>query len=124
MSGKLYKSYSKMIEKLKSREENKCIILTGSARKFDFKEEKGINDIDLFIIKENQKSDQIRELIQFQGIDYDLNFFSYESALKYMERGEKFIIKAFTESDVVYDPNGMSLKLIQRAVDIKNKNKE
>ena len=120
MDMELYESYNAMIEKLKSKEENKCIILTGSARKYSFDTSKEINDIDLFIIKDKQSSDQIREFIKFKGIDYDLNFFSYESALKYMERGEKFIIKAFIESDIIYDSDNMASKLVQKAIDIKN----
>ncbi len=94
MGKKEQKAFDFVVNKLKSDENNISIMLVGSAKYKDLSDENlSINDIDLFVIRKNQISDQIREFPNYFGVEFDINYFSIESANRYIERGEKFFCK-------------------------------
>ena len=90
-------------------------MLVGSAKYKNLSDEDlSINDIDLFVIREKQISDQIREFSNYYGVEFDINYFSIESAYKYMEKEEKFFIKAISNPVVIFEKEKISEKMIEK----------
>lgn len=115
MGKKEQKAFDFVVNKLKSDENNISIMLVGSAKYKDLSDENlSINDIDLFIIRRNQISDQIREFSSYFGVDFDINYFSIESANRYIERGEKFFVKAISNPVVVFEREEVSESIIEK----------
>lgn len=114
MGKKEEKAFNFVIDKLKNEENNISIMLVGSAKYKNLADENlSINDIDLFIIRRNQISDQIREFSSYFGVDFDINYFSIESANRYIERGEKFFVKAISNPVVVFEREEVSESIIE-----------
>ena len=68
MGKKEQKAFDFVVNKLKSDENNISIMLVGSAKYKNLSDENlSINDIDLFVIRKNQISDQIREFPNYFG---------------------------------------------------------
>ncbi|EEA86082.1 hypothetical protein [Peptacetobacter hiranonis] len=115
MGKKEEKAFNFVIDKLKNDENNISIMLVGSAKCKNLADENlSINDIDLFIIRRNQISDQIREFSSYFGVDFDINYFSIESANRYIERGEKFFVKAISNPVVVFEREEVSESIIEK----------
>lgn len=115
MGKKEQKAFGFVLDKLKSDENNISIMLVGSAKYKDLSDENlSINDIDLFVIRKNQISDQIREFSSYFGVDFDINYFSIESANRYIERGEKFFVKAISNPVVVFEREEVSESIIEK----------
>lgn len=108
-------TFDKVIDEIKKDENNLAILLVGSSKNKDLMDENlNINDIDLFIIRENQVSNQIREFIKYNDIEFDLNYFSIKSAYKYIEKKEKFFIKALSNPNIVFDSENISADIIKK----------
>ena len=115
MGKKEEKAFDFVVNKLKSDENNISIMLVGSAKYKDLSDENlSINDIDLFVIRKNQISDQIREFPNYFGVEFDINYFSIESANRYIERGEKFFVKAISNPVVVFEREEVSESIIEK----------
>ncbi|MED9946693.1 MAG: hypothetical protein U0J50_00420 [Peptacetobacter hiranonis] len=115
MGKKEEKAFNFVIDKLKNDENNISIMLVGSAKYKNLADENlSINDIDLFIIRRNQISDQIREFSSYFGVDFDINYFSIESANKYIEREEKFFVKAISKPVLVFEREEISEDIIEK----------
>ncbi|WP_270838736.1 hypothetical protein [Peptacetobacter hiranonis] len=115
MGKKEQKAFDFVVNKLKNDENNISIMLVGSAKYKNLADENlSINDIDLFIIRRNQISDQIREFSSYFGVDFDINYFSIESANRYIERGEKFFVKAISNPVVVFEREEVSESIIEK----------
>lgn len=115
MGKKEEKAFNFVIDKLKNDENNISIMLVGSAKYKNLADENlSINDIDLFVIRKNQISDQIREFSSYFGVDFDINYFSIESANRYIERGEKFFVKAISNPVVVFEREEVSESIIEK----------
>ena len=115
MGKKEQKAFGFVLDKLKSDENNISIMMVGSAKYKDLSDENlSINDIDLFVIRKNQISDQIREFSSYFGVDFDINYFSIESANRYIERGEKFFVKAISNPVVVFEREEVSESIIEK----------
>ena len=96
MKNNVYNTFINVIETLKKDKNTKSIILVGSSKDKLEKYKKlendyrlpdsvetedhninlTINDIDLFIIVENQEEDQIRQIKNIDNIEFDMNFIS------------------------------------------------
>ena len=115
MGKKEQKAFDFVVNKLKSDENNISIMLVGSAKYKNLADENlSINDIDLFVIRKNQISDQIREFPNYFGVEFDINYFSIESANRYIERGEKFFVKAISNPVVVFEREEISEDIIEK----------
>lgn len=115
MGKKEQKAFKFVVDKLKIDYNNISIMLVGSAKYKNLADEDlSINDIDLFIIRKNQISEQIREFHNYFGVEFDINYFSIESAYKYIEKGEKFFIKAISNHVVVFEREEISGNIIEK----------
>ena len=115
MGKKEKESFDFVIDRLKNDENNILIMLVGSAKYKNLSDEDlSINDIDLFVIRKNQISEQIREFSNYQGLDFDINYFSVESGYKYINRAEKFFIKAISNPVIIFERVDISAKMIEK----------
>lgn len=115
MGKKEEKAFNFVVDRLKNDENNISIMLVGSAKYKNLADENlSINDIDLFIIRRNQISDQIREFSSYFDVEFDINYFSIESANRYIERGEKFFVKAISSPIVVFEREEVSESIIEK----------
>ena len=115
MGKKEVDAFNFVVDRLKEDDNNTLIMLVGSAKYKNLSDEDlSINDIDLFIIRRNQISDQIREFSSYFGVDFDINYFSIESANRYIERGEKFFVKAISNPVVVFEREEVSESIIEK----------
>ena len=115
MGKKEVDAFNFVVDRLKEDDNNTLIMLVGSAKYKNLSDEDlSINDIDLFVIREKQISDQIREFSNYYGVEFDINYFSIESAYKYMEKEEKFFIKAISNPVVIFEKGSISEKMIEK----------
>ncbi len=115
MGKKEVDAFNFVVDRLKEDDNNTLIMLVGSAKYKNLSDEDlSINDIDLFVIREKQISDQIREFSNYYGVEFDINYFSIESAYKYMEKEEKFFIKAISNPVVIFEKEKISEKMIEK----------
>ena len=115
MGKKEVDAFNFVVDRLKEDDNNTLIMLVGSAKYKNLSDEDlSINDIDLFVIREKQVSDQIREFSNYYGVEFDINYFSIESAYKYMEKEEKFFIKAISNPVVIFEKGSISEKMIEK----------
>ena len=115
MGKKEVDAFNFFVDRLKEDDNNTLIMLVGSAKYKNLSDENlSINDIDLFVIREKQVSDQIREFSNYYGVEFDINYFSIESAYKYMEKEEKFFIKAISNPVVIFEKEKISEKMIEK----------
>lgn len=115
MGKKEVDAFNFVVDRLKEDDNNTLIMLVGSAKYKNLSDENlSINDIDLFVIREKQISDQIREFSNYYGVEFDINYFSIESAYKYMEKEEKFFIKAISNPVVIFEKEKISEKMIEK----------
>ena len=115
MGKKEVDAFNFVVDRLKEDDNNTLIMLVGSAKYKNLSDENlSINDIDLFVIREKQVSDQIREFSNYYGVEFDINYFSIESAYKYIEKEEKFFIKAISNPVVIFEKGSISEKMIEK----------
>ena len=115
MGKKEVDAFNFVVDRLKEDDNNTLIMLVGSAKYKNLSDENlSINDIDLFVIREKQVSNQIREFSNYYGVEFDINYFSIESAYKYMEKEEKFFIKAISNPVVIFEKEKISEKMIEK----------
>ena len=115
MGKKEVDAFNFVVDRLKEDDNNTLIMLVGSAKYKNLSDENlSINDIDLFVIREKQVSDQIREFSNYYGVEFDINYFSIESAYKYIEKEEKFFIKAISNPVVIFEKEKISEKMIEK----------
>lgn len=115
MGKKEVDAFNFVVDRLKEDDNNTLIMLVGSAKYKNLSDEDlSINDIDLFVIRKNQISDQIREFPNYFGVEFDINYFSIESAYKYIEKEEKFFIKAISNPVVIFEKGSISEKMIEK----------
>lgn len=115
MGKKEVDAFNFVVDRLKEDDNNTLIMLVGSAKYKNLSDEDlSINDIDLFVIREKQVSDQIREFSNYYGVEFDINYFSIESAYKYIEKEEKFFIKAISNPVVIFEKGSISEKMIEK----------
>ena len=115
MGKKEVDAFNFVVDRLKEDDNNTLIMLVGSAKYKNLSDEDlSINDIDLFVIREKQVSDQIREFSNYYGVEFDINYFSIESAYKYIEKEEKFFIKAISNPVVIFEKEKISEKMIEK----------
>ena len=115
MGKKEVDAFNFFVDRLKEDDNNTLIMLVGSAKYKNLSDEDlSINDIDLFVIRKKQISDQIREFSNYYGVEFDINYFSIESAYKYIEKEEKFFIKAISNPVVIFEKGSISEKMIEK----------
>ena len=115
MGKKEVDAFNFVVDRLKEDDNNTLIMLVGSAKYKNLSDEDlSINDIDLFVIREKQISDQIREFSNYYGVEFDINYFSIESAYKYIEKGEKFFVKAISKPVLVFEREEISEDIIEK----------
>lgn len=115
MGKKEVDAFNFVVDRLKEDDNNTLIMLVGSAKYKNLSDEDlSINDIDLFVIREKQISDQIREFSNYYGVEFDINYFSIESTYKYIEKEEKFFIKAISNPVVIFEKGSISEKMIEK----------
>ena len=115
MGKKEVDAFNFVVDRLKEDDNNTLIMLVGSAKYKNLSDEDlSINDIDLFVIREKQISDQIREFSNYYGVEFDINYFSIESTYKYIEKEEKFFIKAISNPVVIFEKEKISEKMIEK----------
>ncbi len=115
MGKKEVDAFNFVVDRLKEDDNNTLIMLVGSAKYKNLSDEDlSINDIDLFVIRKKQISDQIREFSNYYGVEFDINYFSIESAYKYIEKEEKFFIKAISNPVVIFEKGSISEKMIEK----------
>ena len=115
MGKKEVDAFNFVVDRLKEDDNNTLIMLVGSAKYKNLSDEDlSINDIDLFVIREKQVSDQIREFSNYYGVEFDINYFSIESTYKYIEKEEKFFIKAISNPVVIFEKGSISEKMIEK----------
>ena len=73
-----YNVFTNVIKNLKKNKNIKSIIHVGSSKNKITKNNCKVNDIDLFIIVENQNIDQIRKIETINNVEFDFNYISIE----------------------------------------------
>lgn len=115
MGKKEQAAFDFVIDRLKNDENNISILLVGSAKYKDLSDENlSINDIDLFVIRKNQVSEQIREFSNYNGLDFDINYFSVDSAYRYIDKAERFFVKAISGPVVLFEREKISDEMIEK----------
>lgn len=113
MGKKEQAAFDFVIDRLKNDENNISILLVGSAKYKDLSDKNlSINDIDLFVIRKNQVSEQIREFSNYNGLDFDINYFSVDSAYRYIDKAERFFVKAISGPVVLFERKKISDEMI------------
>lgn len=113
MGKKEQAAFDFVIDRLKNDENNISILLVGSAKYKDLSDKNlSINDIDLFVIRKNQVSEQIREFSNYNGLDFDINYFSVDSAYRYIDKAERFFVKAISGPVVLFEREKISDEMI------------
>lgn len=106
MTNKIYNTFVDVINNLKNSENIKSIIHVGSSKDQIYGKGFKINDIDLFIIVENQEKDQIRKIEQINGVEFDFNYFSIEGSYNFIKNKEYFFLK-IKDGKILYDENNI-----------------
>lgn len=81
-----------------SDEDIKYIFITGSSKRLGYSKQR---DVDVFVF-DNDTKEQNRNLVRHLGYDWDINIFSLELADKMIHENIKFLVKAITESTLIY----------------------
>ncbi|WP_313016900.1 aminotransferase class IV [Acetoanaerobium noterae] len=81
-----------------SDEDIKYIFITGSSKRLGYSKQR---DVDVFVF-DNDTKEQNRSLVRHLGYDWDINIFSLELADKMIHENIKFLVKAITESTLIY----------------------
>ncbi|MEG1411335.1 MAG: hypothetical protein RSD36_15970 [Terrisporobacter sp.] len=112
MENNIYKTYLKEIEKLKNDKNIKSIILVGSSKNKDLEKDCKINDIDLFVIVENQEKDQVRVIKTINNVEFDFNFISIEGSNNFIEGRVYFFLK-IKDGKLIYDIDNIGANVMK-----------
>ena len=132
MNNNVYNTFINVIDALKQDKNTKSIILVGSSKdkleKYkklendyrlpDSVETAGnninltINDIDLFIIVENQEENQIRETKNIDNIEFDMNFISIKGCQNFIESKTYFFLK-IKDGKLLYDVDDLGKEIMK-----------
>lgn len=106
MNNNVYNTFFSIIEDLKKDENVKSIIHVGSSKDKIWENDYKVNDIDLFIIVENQEKDQIRIVEKINEIEFDFNYISLEGCYNFIE-SKKYFFLNIKEGKILYDENDL-----------------
>lgn len=104
MNNNVYDTFAEVIEGLKKNENIKSIIHVGSSKDKIYEKNCKVNDIDLFIIVENQEKNQIRKIEKINEIEFDFNYISTEGCYNFIESKIYFFLK-IKDGKLLYDEN-------------------
>ena len=103
MSNIIYYTYMEVINKLKANENTKSIILVGSSKDKNLKDDDcKVNDIDIFVIVKKQEKDQIRDIKTINNIEFDINYISIEGSYDFINKKTYFFLK-IKDGKLIYD---------------------
>lgn len=106
MNNNVYNTFFEVIENLKKNKDVKSIIHVGSSKDKIYEENCIINDIDLFIIVENQEENQIRKIEKINEIEFDFNYISIEGCYNFLENKTYFFLN-IKDGKIIYDENNL-----------------
>ena len=132
MKNNVHNTFINVIETLKKDKNTKSIILVGSSKDKLEKYKKlendyrlpdsvetednninlTINDIDLFIIVENQEEDQIRQIKNIDNIEFDMNFISIKGCQNFIESKTYFFLK-IKDGKLLYDVDNLGKEIMK-----------
>ena len=118
MNNALEKDYNKIIEEIKNDKKTKSILLVGSSKDKNFKEDK-INDVDVFVFS-NIKENQTRKVIQKNEISFDINYFSENGIESLIKNREYFFIKEMKNPKIIYNSDYDILEIINKCEKLYN----
>ncbi|CEK37831.1 hypothetical protein [Paraclostridium sordellii] len=107
--------YNEVVEVIKNDKNTLAIFLVGSSKNIENMKVKNINDIDIFVIC-NQESNQIRYIKKIKNIEFDINKFSIDYTKHMIENGEYFFINEMKDAKVIYDKSNLSSELINSSI--------
>ncbi|CEO20696.1 hypothetical protein [Paraclostridium sordellii] len=103
--------YNEVVEVIKNDKNTLAIFLVGSSKNLENMKVKNINDIDIFVIC-NQENNQIRYIKKIKNIEFDINKFSIDYAKYMIENSEYFFINEMKDAKIIYDKSNLSSNLI------------
>lgn len=106
-----YDIFIKVIEDLKKNKNVKSIIHVGSSKDKIKNPNCKINDIDLFIIVEKQKENQIRKVKKINNIEFDFNYISIDGSYQFIENKTYFFLK-IKDGNIIYDENNIGKEIL------------
>ncbi len=106
MDNNVYNTFFQVIENLKKNKNVKSIIHVGSSKDKIYEKDCKINDIDLFIIVENQEENQSRRIKKINNIEFDFNYISVEGCYNFLESKTYFFLK-IKDGKLLYDENNL-----------------
>ena len=106
MENNTYNVFTNVIKNLKKNKNIKSIIHVGSRKKKITKKNWKVNDIDLFIIVENQNIDQIRKIETINNVEFDFNYISIEGSYRFIENKTYFFLE-IKDGNILYDKNNI-----------------
>ncbi|MCC3869864.1 hypothetical protein [Terrisporobacter mayombei] len=104
MNNNIYNTFVKVIEGFKKDKNVKSIIHVGSSKEKIYEENPKVNDIDLFIILENQEKNQIRKVEKIDEIEFDFNYISIKGCYDFIESKTYFFLN-IKDGKLLYDEN-------------------
>lgn len=111
MSDNVYNTFFNVIENLKKNENIKSIIHVGSSKDKIYEKNCKVNDIDLFIIVENQEENQIRKIQEINNIEFDFNYISVEGCYNFIESKTYFFLN-IKDGKLLYDENNLGKEIL------------
>lgn len=106
MENNTYNVFTNVIKNLKKNKNIKSIIHVGSSKNKITKNNCKVNDIDLFIIVENQNIDQIRKIETINNVEFDFNYISIEGSYRFIENKTYFFLEV-KDGNILYDKNNI-----------------
>lgn len=106
MNNNIYNTFVKVIEGIKKDKNVKSIIHVGSSKGKIYEENPKVNDIDLFIIVENQEKNQIRKVEKIGEIEFDFNYISIKGCYDFIESKTYFFLN-IKDGKLLYDENDL-----------------
>lgn len=106
MQNNIYNTFVKVIENLKKNRNVNSIIHVGSSKEKIYEKNCNINDIDLFIIVENQEQNQIRKIEKINNVEFDFNYISIEGCYRFIESKTYFFLN-IKDGKLLYDKNDL-----------------
>ena len=112
MSNNVYNTFINVIEDLMKNKNVKSIIHVGSSKNKINKENSEVNDIDLFIIVENQDVNQIRKVEKINNIEFDFNYISIKGSYNFIESKTYFFLE-IKDGNILYDEDNIGEKILE-----------
>lgn len=95
--------YKNEISKIINDTKTEIVFLVGSSKRIDFNNKDAkVNDIDVFVlVKQGEK--QVREIKEVDGVEFDINYFSYDGLKELIDNKEYFFLKEMKDPKIIYD---------------------